>query len=208
MDITLLPQPRLRRLLMENVIMIHIQVPWFTFSILGSLFFSPLAGNYARQTFRLTAALLYEGEGDDWVTAYGRAAWEISPHQSEWRENLLTGSSPEPLHTPAHEIFNRHCWQDIGFLRNWKSPFFSRVNAFSAGSKAACFLCQSSVCCTCWGQAVLWINPWHFVRQGDERFRHFKLHDMHIFVLYVYIQMYIKMDHCLRDKRTQLSTVL
>lgn len=40
-----------------------------------------------------------ERGGYDRVTAYGTAAREISPHQSEWRENLLTGSSPEPLHT-------------------------------------------------------------------------------------------------------------
>lgn len=39
----------------------------------------------------------------------GTAAWEISPHQSEWRETLLTGCSPESLHTLAYEIFNQRC---------------------------------------------------------------------------------------------------
>lgn len=151
-------EQRVKGLLMENDIMVLMQVQIRLKIVLHCVGENPrLAPPADGRILGVTLVAAVSGATDscptvwrggyDRVTAYGTAAREISPHQSEWRENLLTGSSPEPLHTLAHEIFNHQCWQEIGFKKLKVPPFISQVNAFSARWKTTCIHRHSAVCC-------------------------------------------------------------
>lgn len=107
---------RVKSLLMEIHITALIQVQihlkivllgqirgWFPRVMRACCFFA--GGGQVGQTLQ-TAAPLYKGEGMIGLQHMGRQHGKNPPHQSECCENLLTGSSPRPLHTQAHEIFN------------------------------------------------------------------------------------------------------